>query len=349
MGIIVDRDFLDLPEIEYTLEKQKGLGLSMVILLLERLQYRWHTIGLVANLGRVARQLGVQKRTLIDMMCRCPVFRVDMERGIFYAPRLRRRFKLPVSLTEEEADDVLRDGNIYLGRGEKREQKEKLSESKSRTISNHSQKSPSQVSDNQQNRTPDIYKDRYISERNIEVESNSARADERTCHAAVADAKEFKEILSSDTWLMTVGRQTGINLADNATLSTFSEWMQAYCISTEKYLGVAADVSSYAASLLRKGTKTLTEFDVYLAEHQSKPMSESFEQSTPNSSLSTTICATPTMESLSQQTSRSPSHPPCGPTTYATAGKIRVNNTSCLKNPYLAEGWQTTQCMMCAK
>ena len=264
----VDNDFLNLPEIEYTIENLKGPGLAMAIMLLERLQYRKNTIGLISNLGRTARKLGVQKRTLIGMLCKCPVFRVDLKRGIFYAPRLRKKFKLSVELTDEEINDVMSNGNIYYGSGEKKAQKAEVSENDSESFSKHSRKSSSQPSDIQQKRTPYIYKDRYISHRNIEVESNSARASERPCPAVTADDKEFKKILSSDTWRRAVTMRTGIDLDDDATLAIFAEWMHDYCVSIQKRLRDDSDVRSYAASLLRRGTKTRGEFDNYATEHQ---------------------------------------------------------------------------------
>ena len=263
----VDRKFFDLPEVEYTIEHLKGIGLAMVVLLLERLPYRTHTIGLIANLGALALKLGVQKRTLLSMLCRCPVFKVDVKRGIFYAPRLRRKYKLASDPTDDEVNDVLHAGNIYFGDAENGAKAKGSSANISKPFSKRSSKSASQHADNQQKQTSKTYKDIDISKRNIKVESNSACAGDRPCHDD-ADDKEFKEILSSARWRRSVANRTGVSLDDDATLTAFASWMCSYCISMQKHLADAADVRNYAANLLRPGTKTRTEFDNYVAERK---------------------------------------------------------------------------------
>ena len=265
----VDKSFLDLPEVEDTLENLKGIGFAMAVLLLERLQYRKHTIGLIANLGGIARMLGVQKRTLINMLLRCPVFRVDVKHGLFYAPRLRKKYKLSAELTDDEIKDVVSDGNIYYGTGEKCATDNELSEKESKTKSKRFQKSSSQPSDNQE-KCGGVYKDidRDISDRNIDIESNKAFGDKPSCHDDADDAEEFKKILSSDKWRKSVSSRFGINLTDSVTLDRFAEWMAEYCTSMQKHLKNTADVRKYAANLLRSGTKTRAEIDRYLSEHQ---------------------------------------------------------------------------------
>ena len=262
----VDSDFLELPEIQDTIAELKGNGLTMVIMLMERLLYRKHTIGLIKNLGMTAAKVGVQRRTLISMLCRCPVFRVDLERGYFYAPRLRKKFGLPTEVSEEEVADILSNGNIYYGSGEKSAKNDNKNENKTKSFSNHSQKQASQLPDNQQKqgfRYKDIDKD--ISNRNIEIESNRELKDNSPCVTDAADAEEFKKILSSPRWLSAVQILTGINLTDPQTLTIFSGWMSDYCTSMQKRLRDVQDVRSYAASLLRKDTRTRTQFDHYLS------------------------------------------------------------------------------------
>ena len=269
----IDRNFMDMPEVEYTIEHLKGIGFAMVVMLLERLPYRTHTIGLISNIGAIAAKLGVQKRTLVNMLCRCPVFKVDLKRGIFYAPRLRRKYKLAATPTDEEINDVLHGGNIYVASAENAAADKRGSENKTKTFSNRSSKSPSQTPGNQRKRTSKPYKDIDISNRNIKVESNSACAEDRPCHA-VAAAEEFKEILSSREWRSSVTMRTGVNLNDDGVLSAFAAWMRSYCVSMQKRLTDGDDVRNYAANLLRRGTRTRSELDAYLSECQAAGESE---------------------------------------------------------------------------
>ena len=267
--IRIDRDFMDLPEIEDTVVRLKGVGFAMVIFLLERLQYRNHAVGSLDNLSIIAKKLGVQIHTVIDMLQKCPVFRVDMKHRIFYAPRLRKRMGLPEELSEDDIEDVLRNGTVCYKGVAGSLKKARSSKSKSQTKSKRFEKSASQLPDNQQKCVADKDIDKDISDRNIKIESNKAQADKSSCGVVDADGgKEFKEILSSSGWLRSVEMRTGVKLSDATVLGRFASWMSGYCTSIQKRLGDAADVRGYAMNLLRKGSRTRAEFDVYLAEHQ---------------------------------------------------------------------------------
>lgn len=113
--ISVDDNFLSYPEIEYTMDNFKSRGFAVVILVLERLVHRKGRIGLYKNLEMVARYLHIQVRTVVKIVDQCGVFKSDHKHGLFYSPRLRRRFHLPLYVSESEAEDIAANGNVYLG------------------------------------------------------------------------------------------------------------------------------------------------------------------------------------------------------------------------------------------
>lgn len=275
--IKLDYNFLHLPEVCATIEKFKSEGLTTVVLVLERLLYRTHTIGMFDNLGNIHTKVGVQKRTLVKLISSIPVFRVDEKNGLFWAPRLRKKLGLPADPTEEETEYIVKNGNIYYGSAEKNADDEMISQNKMKSISNHSSKPCSQLTDNQKKQH--CNKDNNISNKNKEISSNNANTKQVSlCAADAADEKEFKEILSSTHWCKSVSKRMGIDLSDDHTMSKFAEWMYAYCATNEKKIRDSSELRKYAANLLRNGTNTRAEIDKFMDEHESEKSASNVEE-----------------------------------------------------------------------
>ena len=113
--IIVDDDFLSLPEIKDAKNKFKSEGLIVSVIVLERLVHRKGRIGMYKNLERVARYLGMHVRRVIKIIDECGVFVADHKHGLFYSPRLRKHFHMPLYVSKSEAEDIAANGNVYLG------------------------------------------------------------------------------------------------------------------------------------------------------------------------------------------------------------------------------------------
>lgn len=266
--IMFNSEFLDLPEIVETMDKYKAVGLSAVLLMLERLLHRTHAIGRIEQSGYLHKKLGIQKRTLYKLIHEMPVFRVD-DNGLFWSPRLRQKLGLPADPTEEEIADVLKNGNIYYGSQQTESAADTLSTKEIKTFSKHSSKSTPQLSDNQQKHISN--KDKDISDSNKEIESNKEKTKNISTCAADYDAKEFREILSSRSWCRSVKKRMSVDLEDDKILASFAEWMANYCATMEKKLKNKTDLRQYACNLLRPGSKTRAEFDNSMTESTKEP------------------------------------------------------------------------------
>ena len=197
-ALIVDDYFLSLPEIKDTIDEYKGRGLAVIIALFTRMIHLKGAIGVYKNLDEAARKLGMHKKTLIDIMKSSSAFVVDEKRKLFYSPCLRGILKLKPRPNIEELDDIAENGNIYLGWCKRHsrqkeyamEKAERIKEKKlhkaekmhcvekphltkdTPKINNHIEKACTQDADNQAGHM--VYKDKYISFRNILTTSNNA-------------------------------------------------------------------------------------------------------------------------------------------------------------------------------
>ena len=199
-ALIVDDYFLSLPEIKNTVDQYKCRGLAMIIELFTRMLHLKGAIGVYGNLDSSARKLGMHKSTLIDMMKNCDAFVVDEKRKLYYSPCLRGILKLKAKPTTDELDDIVENGNIYLGWCKRHSREKEYAMEKAKRIDkkklqkntknednekqqfnkdsikmlNHIEKPRIQSTDNQAEHSIYKDKDKYISSRNILTTSNKA-------------------------------------------------------------------------------------------------------------------------------------------------------------------------------
>lgn len=259
-GVHVTQAFLALPEVKEIRAKYKYLGFTIAIILEMALSVHKYSIGRISSLRPISHEVGVQLKTLLDVMNECSMFVMDYENDIFYMPRLRKKLHLPIEPTAEEIDDIRENGNVYFGYGIKRAARTSVyankNENNSEKISERSEIVSSQSADSQ-NITENAYKskDKYLKDKGINKEIEDD-----------ADENVFKEILSSPSWCRSVKKRHGVDLVDEFTLGVFARWMCAYCCSNDKKIEGRSDLRQYANNLLRRDTKTRAEFDRYLAE-----------------------------------------------------------------------------------
>lgn len=215
--IIVDAEFLSLPEIDGAITKFKSNGFSVVVVILERLLHRKGRIGMYKNLGQAARFLHMQVRTMIKVIDECGVFVADHEHGLFYSPRLRKDFHMPAYVSRAEAEDIAKNGNVYLGwckkhsRQKKHETSEKNdaskcekhagnsatfevdSEKEMQMKSEHSKKEGAQSADNQAKSLLHMNRNKNIYNKNIYLSNRKYRKQVSLIFIVDADVDNFYE------------------------------------------------------------------------------------------------------------------------------------------------------------
>ncbi len=210
--IVVDEHFLSLPEVKYAMAKFKSKGFAVVVVVLEHLVHRKGRIGLYKNLDMVARYLHMQVRSVIKVVDECGVFVPDHEHGLFYSPRLRKYYRMPVYVGKSEAEDIAANGNVYLGwcrkhsrkntkvsMPDRKEDKTELSECTEKstgTLKKDSEKIPKsfkkehiQKTDNQDKSVS--YKDRDISYKDKTTSNRELRKQVPSFSAAAGDDDIF--------------------------------------------------------------------------------------------------------------------------------------------------------------
>ncbi len=253
--VVVDYDFLALPEIKQIRAKYKYLGFTVAVMLQLELSKYKHGIGRISALRPMSHEIGVQLKTLTGIMNECCMFVMDYKNDVFYIPRLRKKLHLTIQPSDEEINDILNNGNVYYGYGEKRDTESETYEKDSEKISERFEILQTQNADNQ-NKSDFTIKDKDIKVKDKDIISDDDDAGEN----------KFKEILSSHSWCRSVKKRHGVNLEDAGTLGIFAQWMYNYCRTNDKKLNSRSELRRYASNLLRHGTNTRAEFDRYCTE-----------------------------------------------------------------------------------
>lgn len=277
--VVVTDAFLALPEIKEIRAKYKTLGFAIVVLLQLELSKHKHCIGRISKLRQASHEAGIQLKTLLNIMDESSAFVMDYEHDIYYMPRLRKKFQLPIAPTKEEINDISCNGNVYFGYGEKNTKNvlscPKKDDKDSKKIRKRFQIFKTQDVDNKGD-TIFSYKDKDISLKDIDKDVKIKKDASRCSDDADDDIFLMEKILSFNSWRKSIKECHGIDLEDDVVFGIFVKWLYYHCSLNDKLDLDDTELRKYANNLVRIGTKTRTELDRYLENKINDKITEKY-------------------------------------------------------------------------
>ncbi len=311
-AVVISEAFMNLPEVKFAKMKYGARAMGIILETLRQLNKCKNSLGTYIDIDIISTETHMNISKLIEWYNDTKIFTVKILedenisekeyrkkcrertlRAIIYCGRTRMCFKnVPRDPTQEEIDDVLTNGSIYIGDNRKKlgkkaagssEKEEKQTKTKHVTDKNSAKvellntqssdtkkDAPSLIhitssissssdiirQDNNISNVPLTPKESFMPEENKEKEEGVSED----------NFKNFREkVYATDKeWRNSIKSIRNVDLVSDKMLGIFAKWMYNYCVCSGKIPETTADIQHYAFWLLDKRHATRKSFDEFL-------------------------------------------------------------------------------------
>ena len=292
---VYNENFLHYPQISRILECGGYKAHGLLYIVCDYLKHCKYGIGFTRDLRIIAHKAKIRSKSLNEWMKETELFVFNDEKGLFICPCYRHYFGIDDFPSEEEIDDVVKNGNIYIGKAKKNddEDDEQVCKDDLNSVKDEEECNTSstlvKLQNSQDTEAEDVTPSPYNSKDEDTFSDISLQSSENTdkytiTSTAGAEKAEVeggvsfdffrKNLLSNQEWLDKISKIRCVNVWDKDEAEVFARWMYDYSTCYGIVYKDADAMRHHAFCLLAQGRNTRKMFDAYVKEELKKLVDE---------------------------------------------------------------------------